>query len=101
PLQVGAECPAGAEPPADSTDDLRADRVVPDEGDVAGAIRTRLRLTEVVEECAEAERVTPSELVGERLRQELGDLGRLISVECGQVALDSEPLFEHSQRVTE
>ena len=57
PLKVEAEGTAGAKPPTDPGDDLRADLVVTDEGDVARSLRAGLRLAQVMEERTEAQRV--------------------------------------------
>src|SRR6187397_1734414 len=74
-LQVPAEAAAGSQAGADPPDDLRPGAVVADEGDVAVALAPRRRLADVVEERAEAQRRAAAHLVGQRLGEQLGDLG--------------------------
>src|SRR5205085_8434163 len=70
-----------------------------DEGDVAAALPLRLRLADVVQQRAEAQRLAAGQLIGQRLVEELGRLGRQSAEEAGQVCLDREPLLEHGQGV--
>src|SRR5680860_584209 len=70
-LQVAGQPAAGAQATADPADDLRADAVVADEGDVAVALALGRRLADVVQEGAEAQRRAVADLVGERLVEQL------------------------------
>src|SRR5262249_59446040 len=63
--------PARAQPRADLRDHLRADLVVADEGHVAVPFAARLRLGDVMEKGAQAERGAAGELVGRRLGAQL------------------------------
>ena len=58
------------------------DLVVADEGHVPASLGSGLRLAEVVEEGAEAERAAPRELVGEGLGEKRLDLARQVAREC-------------------
>src|SRR5829696_367235 len=100
-LKVTTERTAGAPAPADRRDQPSPDLVVPDEGDVARSLGTSLRLAEVVEERAESQSIPASELVRERLVEELLDVRSQVPGEILEVRLDPEPFLEHCERVAE
>src|SRR3954447_10422553 len=101
PLQMPAQRPARSQPLADRGDDLRADLVVADEGDVPRSLGARVRLAEIVEERAEAQRALASQLVRERFRQERLDLSGQVAGESLEIGLDAEPLLQHREGVAE
>ncbi len=69
--QVVGETAAGTQAEAELADEAGTGAIVADEQDPASlAHGACLRLAEVVEEGREAQRITPGELVGERLRQQ-------------------------------
>ena len=81
---------ARPQPPAHFADHLGALAVVADEGDVAAALAPRLRLGDVVQDRAEAQRGAAGQLVGERLFEQRPGLGGALAGEALEVALDLE-----------
>ena len=74
--------------------------VVAFEADEAVAFLPRLRLGDVVEERAEAQRGGAVHLVGERLGEEGGGFrGALVADEAGELGLDLQRVGEHLERV--
>src|SRR4051794_33564263 len=78
-LEVTRQPPARLQSLAQRAHDPRPLAVVADERDVVAVHLTRGRLAEVVNDGAEAQRASPSQLVGERLGQEIGDLRRALA----------------------
>ena len=89
----------GPQAPADFVDHLGALLVVADEGDEAAPLATGLRLGDVVQEGAEAQRGAAAQLVGQRLGEQRLDLGGALAGEALEVGLDLERLLEHRDRV--
>ena len=91
---------AGPEAAADPDDELLAHRVVPDEGDAAvRKLAPGRGLRHVVHERAEAQRLHPRELVGERLVEHGAQLRRERTEDRLQAGLQPELLAQHLERV--
>ena len=94
--QVVGQAPARPQTRAEPADKARAGLVVADEQHPASlADRARLRLAEVVDQGGAAQRIAPGELVGERLGEQLANVGGRGAHERLQIALDLDQPRQH------
>src|SRR5829696_4661782 len=94
-LQLARQPATRLQPLAQPAHDRGALAVVADERDVVAVHAPRCRLAEVVNDGTEAQRSSSRQLVGERLVQELRDLGSAFAGEALEVGFDLQQLAQH------